>query len=259
MAPPRCDEREQQHRDVAAERRHRRYRLLLAICLALLTSLTLPGPWARLSSLGYLTLAVTMLRTLAPREQGALVQALYRLLGLAVLTSGVIWYVTPVALRGSGIPVLVLWGVFSCWSAKLLILGLAQERRVSGDVLQGALAGYLMLGLTGGLLFAALETIQPGSFIHGGAALEGVGLHAVEGTVDALANQRQVWELNFVQLNYFAFVCLTTTGFGDVLPVRILARMGSVAIAVAGTFYLAVVMGLLISRFSGRDRDPDDP
>jgi voltage-gated potassium channel len=251
MPPPRSEEHVPE-RDAAGDRRHRHYRHLLAICLVLLASLTLPGPWARLSSVGYLTLAATMLRTLAPRDRGPLALGLYRLLGLAVLISGVVWYLTPVAMRGSGIPVLVLWSVFSCWSAQRLILSLAQERRVSADVLQGALAGYLMLGLTGGLIFAALETIQPGSFTQAGAALQGMD-------PKALVGQRQVWELNFVQLNYFAFVSLTTTGFGDVLPVRTLARMGSVAIAVAGTFYLAVVMGLLISRFSARGRDPADP
>ncbi len=258
MPPPRSEEHVPAW-DVASDRRHQRYRHLLAICLALLASLTLPGPWARLSSVGYLALAATMLRTLAPRDRGPLALGLYRLLGLAVLISGVVWYLTPVAMRGSGIPVLVLWSLFSCWSAQRLILSLAQERRVSADVLQGALAGYLMLGLTGGLIFAALETIQPGSFTQAGAALQGMGPNAGDGPVEALVGQRQVWELNFVQLNYFAFVSLTTTGFGDVLPVRTLARMGSVAIAVAGTFYLAVVMGLLISRFSARGRDPADP
>lgn len=234
-----------QPQDPAGDLRHRHYRHLLAICLALLVSLTLPGPWARLSSLGYLAMAGTMLKTLAPRDRSSPSFVLYRLLGMAVLSSGVIWYLTPLEMRGSGIPVLVLWSGFSCWSAQRLILTLAQERRVSGDVLQGALAGYLMLGLTGGLIFAALETIQPGSFAQGGLALDGSG-------------QLQVWEVNFAQLNYFAFVSLTTTGFGDVLPVRTLARMGSMAIAVAGTFYLAVVMGLLISRLSGGGLPPDD-
>jgi voltage-gated potassium channel len=242
-------------RDAQGARRHRHYRHLLAICLALLVSFTLPGPWARLSSLGYLALAATMLQTLAPRDRGAPSFVPYRALGLAVLASGVIWYVTPLAMRGSGIPVLVLWSLFSCWSALRLILTLAQERRVSGDVLQGALAGYLMLGLSGGLIFAALETIQPGSF-----GLAGMEVNQGEGAVEAsrLGGQ-QVWELNFMQLNYFAFVSLTTTGFGDVLPITGLAQMGSVAIAVAGTFYLAVVMGLLISRFSGSAQHPDDP
>jgi len=244
-----------QPQDAAGDLRHRHYRHLLAICLALLVSLTLPGPWARLSSLGYLAMAGTMLKTLAPRDRRSPSFALYRVLGLAVLSSGVIWYVTPLEMRGSGIPVLVLWSLFSCWSALRLILTLAQEQRVSGDVLQGALAGYLMLGLTGGLIFAALETIQPGSFAQGGVTF-GLG----DGPLDiAPVSQRQVWQINFVRLNYFAFVSLTTTGYGDVLPVRTLAQMGSVAIAVAGTFYLAVVMGLLISRFSASEQHPDDP
>lgn len=80
-----------QAEDAAGDRRHRHYRHLLAICLVLLASLTLPGPWARLSSVGYLALAATMLRTLAPRDRGPVALGLYRLLGLAVLSSGVVW------------------------------------------------------------------------------------------------------------------------------------------------------------------------
>jgi len=41
---------------------------------------------------------------------------------------------------------------------------LAQEPEVSEKVLMGALAGYLLVGLTAGLLFSAVETVVPGSF-----------------------------------------------------------------------------------------------
>jgi hypothetical protein len=37
-----------------------------------------------------------------------------------------------------------------------------------------------------------------------------------------------------------------------------MAQIGSVALAIAGTFYLAVVMGLLISRFSQASPRRDD-
>lgn len=240
--------------------RHRGYRWLLAIGVAVLLSFGLPGPWARLSSVGYLALAWTMLRTLAPANGHALhKQGLYRALGLAAMASGVLWYVTPVELQGTGVPVLALWGLFSGWSALRLILTLAQERHVNGAVLQGALAGYLMLGLTGGLLYAALETIQPGSFNIGGLDPGGSTTALASGvetaTVDTDGEVTMVWELNFVRLNYFAFISLTTTGYGDVLPVTPVAQISSVIIAVAGTFYLAVVMGLLISRFSQEATD----
>jgi hypothetical protein len=52
---------------------------------------------------------------------------------------------------------------------------------------------------------------------------------------------------------------LTTVGYGDIIPVRPLAQMGSLLLSVAGPLYIAVVMGVLISRLttSGERRDQD--
>ncbi len=243
-------------------RRHRGYRWLLAIGLGLLLSFALPGAWAKLPSLGYLALATAMLQTLAPQGRapgqgwraGPSHLLLYRTLGLAAMASGVLWYVTPVGMQGTGIPVLVLWSVFSGWSALRLVLTLAQEQRVNGAVLQGALAGYVIIGLTGGLIFSALETIQPGSFHFDP---RGIALGLAE-NAGAMQPEQLVWDLNFVRHNYYAFVSLTTTGYGDVIPLTPMAQIGSVALAIAGTFYLAVVMGLLISRFSQASPRRDD-
>jgi hypothetical protein len=58
-----------------------------------------------------------------------------------------------------------------------------------------------------------------------------------------------------VRLNYFAFVCLTTVGFGDIVPVTRQAQMFSVAVSLIGTTYLALVMGVLISRYRGARGD----
>ena len=54
----------------------------------------------------------------------------------------------------------------------------------------------------------------------------------------------------FSAINYYAFVCLTTVGFGDISPMLPLSRMVSVATSVAGPLYLAAVMGVLIGRFA---------
>jgi hypothetical protein len=66
-----------------------------------------------------------------------------------------------------------------------------------------------------------------------------------------------VWALDFVELNYFAFVTLTTTGYGDIHPVSAQAQMLCVIVAIAGTVYLAMVMGLLISRYTARGVEDD--
>ena len=224
----------------------RHYACLLAVCLLQLVIFTLPSPWERLSSLGYLLLGGQMLRALgvSGAPNGGVVRAevvghwAYRVIGLAALIVGGFWMLTPLNLRSSGVSVVLLWAVFATWSAARLITQLAEEHSVNRAVLRGALAGYLMLGLAGGLVCAGLETAQPGSFVD-----------ARQSAV--LADGLQpVWRLNFVSLNYFAFVTLTTTGYGEIQPATSPAQMLSILIAIAGNVYLTSVLGLLIGRFS---------
>jgi voltage-gated potassium channel len=174
---------------------------------------------------------------------GRLGRHLYRGLGILTVVVGLLWSLTPLEQRDNGIPLMLLWSLFSVWSSLRLVRSLSAERRVNSPVLIGAFAGYLMLGLTSGLLCSALETIQPGSFTdlqHQGTSLLGQGAGQPVG--------QPVWTLSFVRLNYYAFVSLTTMGYGDVLPATPQAQMLGVVIASLGTFYVAVVMGLLISR-----------
>jgi hypothetical protein len=60
----------------------------------------------------------------------------------------------------------------------------------------------------------------------------------------------QVWSLDFTRIHYFAFVSLTTVGYGDIIPDTPPAQMASVALSISGPLYLAIVMGLLISRYT---------
>ncbi|MEO1004006.1 MAG: ion channel [Cyanobacteria bacterium J06638_7] len=234
---------------MASRKLQHHYRLLLANCVLLMATFTLPDPWYHLAMPGYLTLGVVMLRALGRRcrhggrsGRGALASLrLYQGMGVAALAVGTLWMLTPLGLRGTGVPVAALWALFSVWSALRLVRQLGEERSVNAAVLRGALGGYLMLGLAGGLVFAALETTVPGSFSGVELASSGPG------------GQDPVWALNFVELNYFAFVTLTTTGYGELLPVTPLAQMSSMALAIAGNIYLASVLGLLIGRFSAQN------
>ena len=226
---------------------HRFYRVLFGICLLVMASLALPGRWNRLASPGYLVLALTMIVGLGrPQNNESLASPsrhVYRGLGILTVAAGLMWSLTPVDYRDSGVPLILLWSLFSVWSSLRLVRSLAAEQRVSQLVITGAFAGYLMLGLTAGLLCSTLETIQPGSFsdLQSGSSLL---LHHQ----DRMVLGQPVWTLSFIRLNYFAFVSLTTMGYGDVVPVTPQAQMLGVAIATLGTFYVAVVMGLLISR-----------
>ena len=218
------------------------YRRLLLSCIALMVCFGLPMPWSRLTSFGYLLLGIVLIQGLGPEPRksascGAPSRP-YSLLGFAAIAFWLLWTLTPVEMRNTGIPVILLWTIFGGWSAIRLIQRLARECKVNGAVLQGALAGYLMLGLASGLLLCGLETIQPGSFRGIDISTGSVGL------------DHSVWGLNFAELNYFAFVSLTTMGYGDVVPLTAPASMICVMIAVTGTFYIAAVMGVLISRLT---------
>ena len=163
--------------------------------------------------------------------------ALYRGLGLFAVATMWLWLLTPLELIYSGIPLALSWSVLVGWSVIRLVTRFANTRRVTEALLMGATAGYLHIGLTAGLVMSSLETIQPGSFVP-------LELANISDT-SVLANARI-----FSALNYYAFVCLTTVGFGDISPMLPLSRMVSVATSVAGPLYLAAVMGVLIGRFA---------
>ena len=201
--------------------------------------------WA--THLGYSLIALLLTQVMTRGEPEPIwSQRLYRGLGLVSVATLWLWLLTPLELVNSGVPLALSWSLLVGWSVIRLVKRFAVEPRVNEALLMGATAGYLHIGLTAGLVMSALETIQPGSF-------EPLVLDAVEqGSVLAAAEA-------FSTLNYYAFVCLTTVGFGDISPMLPLARMVSVTTSIAGPLYLAAVMGVLIGRFASnlerRSRD----
>ena len=226
------------------------YAWLLGLCLLVMISFAFPKiTW--LGSLGYALIALLLTQLVVIRKRVlSLHDRLYQGLGVVALVTQLLWLFTPLRWHNSGIPLVVSWSVLVGWSVVRLVQRLARETKVTASVLMGAAAGYLLLGLTAGLVTMGLETIQPGSF-------EPIELAAGASAVDAsvLASVGV-----FSQLNYFAFICLTTVGFGDIQPMLPLARMLSVSTGIAGPIYLAVVMGVLIGRYAATvEREERDP
>lgn len=217
------------------------YELLLGLCLLVLASFAFPRvTW--LGSLGYALIALLLTQLVMIRKPMLTLQdRLYQGLGLVALTALLLWLLTPVRWESSGVPLVLSWGVLVGWSVIRLVERLAGERRVTTAMLMGAAAGYLLLGLTAGLVMSAVETIQPGSF----EPLD-IPITNAEGQNNTVISSAPV----FAQINYFAFICLTTVGFGDINPELPLARMLAVSTGIAGPLYLAVVMGVLIGRYS---------
>jgi hypothetical protein len=224
--------------------RHRFYGRLLLATGGVLVSFALPGRWARLSYVGYFVMIVLLCRELG-RTSGTPPERLYRLLGFGCILAQVLWLFTPPEYRLSGLPLLFATTVFTGWSLVRLVGSLALERQVGVRVVAGALAGYLMLGISGALVLCVLETLLPGSFR---GSLEPTLL--VLPPADPAVTGPPTWTIDFIRINYFAFVSLTTVGYGDIVPVTPTAQIASILLSVAGPLYIATVMGVLISRLT---------
>jgi Ion channel len=101
--------------------------------------------------------------------------------------------------------------------------------RVDMEVLCAGVAGFLMLGLLWTPVYLLVARLNPGAFTlpaSSGATLDGFNAF------------------------YFSFITLCTIGYGDVTPVTKVARMLAVTEAIAGLFYMAVLISRLVSLYS---------
>ena len=94
--------------------------------------------------------------------------------------------------------------------------------------LVGAICVFLLLGIIWSFAYALLELVAPGSFT-GFSPGHGPG-------------EDSSWL-------YFSFVTLTTLGYGDITPVSAMARSLAFMQAIAGQFYVAVLVAGLVSAY----------
>jgi Ion channel len=113
------------------------------------------------------------------------------------------------------------------------VVRLIRERGVTLQAVAGALAIYMLVGLTFALVIGFTAYVAPPYF--------------EQGEVQSLS--RQV---------YFSFTTMTTTGYGDLTPATRVGRALSVLEMLIGQIYLVTVIGLLVgnlNRHSNRSED----
>ena len=115
--------------------------------------------------------------------------------------------------------------IFFLAITRKLLLGILHSKRVTISVILGAVSVYLLLGLSGALLFQLIEIVYPGSF-----------------NVD-------VEFFNFYNMIYFSFVTMSTLGYGDILPMTAEARSVAILVSITGQLFLAILMAMLVGKF----------
>ena len=99
---------------------------------------------------------------------------------------------------------------------------------VTAHRVKGAVAVYLLFGMTWSLLYGLLDQTLPNAFNL-----------PVGG--DIFTPERQE------TLTYFSFITLTTLGYGDIVPVHEISRMFVVMEALCGQLYPATLLARLVS------------
>lgn len=110
----------------------------------------------------------------------------------------------------------------------ILLLYIFSAKKVTRDVLYAAITVYISLAAQFVPLFSVMERIHPGTFL------------------DNVTGQAVFWQ----QLTYFSLATLTTTGYGDIVPVAPWARSLANLEMVVGVLYIAILMARLVSLYS---------
>jgi hypothetical protein len=197
------------------------YLLLLLLGLILLFPFLEEGLMPRLS-LGILFSTVLLVGAFATRQtrRGFILK-----LCLALLGVGLQW----AALGAGSIAILKLAGISYVASLAVSFSGVLRyilmRGPITADKLHGALAGYIMLAFVWSFIFALVEISAAGSFGPGQLDFRQAG--------------------TFFKLIYFSFTTLTTTGYGDVIPMTNHARSLVMVEEFSGVFYVGVVIARL--------------
>ncbi len=203
--------------------KHRFLVLLVLLLLHIVLSIVYEGAEYRLLRTTLVSLA--LLAAIGCLEMRWVIVRYLRWFGVVTIAGG--WFQVAFDLAVVSIMSGALRIIFFLVVAAALIYQIATSREVTGRIIIGSVDGYLLLGLVGGVAFAIVDTIMPGSLVSAGAQLS---------------------QPDYV---YFAFITMATVGYGDIAPAAPAARSIAVLLAVAGQLYIAVLMALLVGKYIG--------
>ena len=215
---------------IAYLRQHRCGALLVVLCLLILLDPMASGfaSWASFALtillMAALGLAVWSLRVPRP--------VLIALGGLGLLVMAVLFH-PPESAHWQWVVAVAALTAFTAIATICLLQYVLNLEPITADKVFGAVAAYVLIGFTFASLYVFLELVQHDAF-H--VSVPGTGV-----------------QLSWVELMYFSFTVLTSTGFGEITPATNMARSLIVIEQVVGVMYVAFLVARLVNLY-GRDR-----
>ncbi|HSC54067.1 MAG TPA: potassium channel family protein [Phnomibacter sp.] len=123
------------------------------------------------------------------------------------------------------------------WQVISLVREIAHTKEVNKPVIVDAVAAYFLLGIAFSLLVVMVAIIIPGSYSIAPNDLND-------------PNRYKAMQ----EFSYYTFVTYTSTGFGDIVPLKPAARTLSILIASSGQLYIATIIAMLVGKYSSITR-----
>ncbi len=200
--------------------------LLTLLASPLIGEFSAPGPtlWAQV---GFTITVVVSVFSFAESRKWFVVG-----IGLAIFSAvGTLWF----AATGSEFAELLVVStllIFCVLALTFTLRVLLERGPISVNQIVGAISVYLLAGVAISLVNILVYRLVPGSF---------KGVDVSPGLADGST------------FFYYSFVTMTTLGYGDITPIRPLAQALSYLTAIAGQFYIAILVAYLVGGFLGQD------
>lgn len=135
------------------------------------------------------------------------------------------------------IPSLLCAILFLGFTLAILLRAVLRSQIVTRDTIYGALSVYLLMAFLWGVAYLLLETIHPGAI-----------------AMDSARHPNHT--ADWFDCMFYSFVTLTSTGYGDMVPISPPARSLSILEAVGGIMYVAVLVARLVGLYAAKKVEP---
>ena len=116
-------------------------------------------------------------------------------------------------------------------------------RRVTLEVIFAAMCLYMMIAVLWAAIFTNLELFYGDAFVFQGKFAHEAGVNA---------------ENLYRHMTYYSFVTLSTLGYGDIIPVHLVAKNWAAMEAMIGQFFIAIIIARLVSIYTVQEQAGGD-
>lgn len=114
-----------------------------------------------------------------------------------------------------------------------MVREIAISKQVDASVIVSAITAFFLLGIALSLLATILGSMVPGSY---------------NVDVQPLTHENRYQSIR--EMSYYTFITYTTTGYGDIVPKSAAARSLAIFISSCGQLYIAIILAMLVGKFS---------